>query len=184
MLNRQQQLGIGECVNVCGTSRSCWRPSATARFRAARWRLGLRRPSAAFGRVLAKRQRTGALQDAGANIGSPSSKATDNRQMLGECVRQTPPHILFDQAPALWCLEYPFDSRLDLARERCSKTGTASLVECRCLPVFETCFRVKGISHRPTVRRTSASTCSPGIGCTRPDRTSSRRRMASAAQSR
>ena len=42
---------------------------------------------------------------------------------------------------------------------------------------------LKSNGHRPTMRRTSARTCSTETGSTRPERISSRRRIASAVQS-
>ncbi len=80
-------------------------------------------------------------------------------------------------------LKYQINDRFNLAGECSSKSRLARFIKCRCLTIFETCFRVKGILHLPTMRRTSATACSPGMGCTRPERISSRRRIALAAQS-
>ena len=51
------------------------------------------------------------------------------------------------------------------------------------LIVFFECLRVELILHRPTKRRTFDSASGPGIVLTCPWRTSSRRRLASVAQS-
>lgn len=98
-------------------------------------------------------------------------------------MRETPPDVLFEKPAPLWRIANLLDDRLDLASELCAQAGASRRIEHRGIAVFEAGLRVKRIPHLPTMRRTSAMTSSPGTGVTRPERTSSRRRRASAAHS-
>ena len=60
-------------------------------------------------------------------------------------------------------------------------SSAAGGIERHRITLFDASLRVERIPHLPTRRRISAMTSSPGIGFTRPERTSSRRRTASAA---
>lgn len=93
------------------------------------------------------------------------------------------PHLLIEGPPAI----RRFDDECDGLLE----AGDAAQVQGRLRPsvavgsfvVFSERLRVEPLPHRPSERRTWTSASSPGIVCTRPCRTSSRRRLASVAQS-
>src|ERR1044072_2629685 len=81
-------------------------------------------------------------------------------------VCQTFPDILFNNRPTFRRLFNPLNSSFNLQREGGSETRSPAVVKDRGVAVFKPRLRVKIMGHRPTKRRTSSSTCSPGIDFT------------------
>ena len=105
-----------------------------------------------------------------------------------DCIRKRMgaacPHILIDSSPTFGRLQYPLNGGFDFDGEGCAQAGTTGFIERSGFVIFSARVRMKLVGHRPTKRRTSPTTCSPETGWTCPDRTSSRRRTASAVHSR
>lgn len=93
------------------------------------------------------------------------------------------PHVLFEEAPACRSLGNLPKRRFNTCDESNLKTGLNPGVVTRRSLILVESLRMKLIPHRATARRTRARPSSHGMVLTRPLRTSSRRRRASAAQS-
>ncbi len=94
------------------------------------------------------------------------------------------PHVLLDVSPPVRRFQNSLNGGFHLEAECGSQPYPSIFVIFGGLKIFKMCVWMKIMVHRPTERRTSASTCSPGMAAACPDRISSRRRMASAIQRR
>ena len=101
-----------------------------------------------------------------------------------EDARETASDILIEDSPTFRGVENSPDGILNGLDESQGKRWIALCVVEGCLPVFLQCFRVEVPFHRRTASRTCWRASSPGIASTRPLRTSSRLRFASATHSR
>jgi len=96
---------------------------------------------------------------------------------------ETPPHVLLENTPAVGSFLYLRQGELDAGDESQFQTILAIRVITRRILEFSERFGMELDSHRATALRTRFSASPPGMVLTRPLRTSSRRRRASAAQS-
>src|SRR6185503_5708690 len=103
---------------------------------------------------------------------------------IGKDAGKTPTHVLVERAPAIRIFKNDFNGLLDASDEAQIQARPLRGIVMAGFVVFLERLRVELIPHRPSERRTRARASSPGIACTWPLRTSSRRRLASAAQRR
>jgi hypothetical protein len=103
-----------------------------------------------------------------------------------EYVREAAANILFKDPPAFWSLYNTADRALDGGDETKVESFLTIRVIVRGVLEFLQRFRVELVSHAlrraASDSRTRANASPPGTDFTRPLRTSSRRRLASAAQ--
>lgn len=108
----------------------------------------------------------------------------DIQDSIRKDVREAASDILVKDSPTFRRFKNTADGVLNGFDESRGKRRVAFGVVESCFPVFLKCFGVKLPSHRRTASRTLLRASSPGIPSTRPLRTSSRLRFASATHSR